>query len=393
MTRPDTALDAEKFINPAQVGGVESYVLDDGAGRATRALCVNTGAGLRYRVLVDRGLDIDHASFDHHNLAFLTHNGATAPTRALDRGLDWLKGFPGGLLTTCGPNNIGAPANDAGEDVGLHGPHSNTPAELETVQRPDPHAGRREILVRGVLRYGAFYGPNMICRRTIRSVLGSNRIDFTDEITNAGNTAVPHAWLLHINFGYPLLDEGAEFCYDAARVEPHSAPASQAYFVPAPARAQRPAGTAGKRARSAASSASPAARNQNTAALPAYKRVQPPGDEWAGDKSVVAYLYPKPHDRQGSTTVAIVNPKLNLAVAVHYNTRDFPRCTNWQHYGQREYVAALEPSNGGVEGRNVDRQRGWLDTLGPAATKTYRYALEVVTDAGSLAALRQLNRR
>src|SRR3954471_11837043 len=100
------AFDRTKFINPAQVGGAERYVIDDGAGRGVRAVCVNTGGGLRYRVLVDRGFDVDRASFGAHNLAFLTHKGVTAPSRGLDRGFDWLKGFPGGLLTTCGPFNI-----------------------------------------------------------------------------------------------------------------------------------------------------------------------------------------------------------------------------------------------------------------------------------------------
>src|SRR5215203_2112850 len=115
----------EKFINPAQVGGIEAYQIDDGPARGVRALCVNTGGGLRYRVLVDRGLDIDHAFFNQHSLTFLSHKGVTRPTRALDRGLDWLKGFPVGLLTSCGPTNIGGPCTDQGEEVGLHGPHSH----------------------------------------------------------------------------------------------------------------------------------------------------------------------------------------------------------------------------------------------------------------------------
>src|SRR5256885_10153449 len=110
MPRPRTSdTSGSRFINPAQLGGIESYVLDDGDGRGVRALCVNTGGGLRYRVLVDRGLDIDQAFFNQHSLAFLTHRGVTPPTRALDRGPDWLKSFPGGLLTSCGPTHIGAP--------------------------------------------------------------------------------------------------------------------------------------------------------------------------------------------------------------------------------------------------------------------------------------------
>src|SRR5690348_5242154 len=119
------------FINPAQIGGIESYRIDDGPGRGVRAMCVNTGGGLRYRALVDRGLDIDHAFQNQHSFAFLTHGGVTSPSRAYDHGVDWLASFPGGLLTTCGPFNVGAPGEDRGENLPLHGHHSNTPATIQ----------------------------------------------------------------------------------------------------------------------------------------------------------------------------------------------------------------------------------------------------------------------
>ena len=51
---------------------------------------------------------------------------------------------------------------------------------------------------------------------------------------------------------------------------------------------------------------------------------------------------------------------------------------NWQHLGPGEYVAALEPANGGVEGRDKDRAKGWLDTLPAGGKKSYRYEFEVV---------------
>src|SRR3954471_8506026 len=105
------------FVNPAQIGGIEHYQIADGPGRGVRALCVNTGGGLRYRVLVDRGLDIDHAFFQENSLAFLTQKGAVAPDFAYNSGLDWLKSFPGGLLTTCGPFNVGPPGTDDGEEL------------------------------------------------------------------------------------------------------------------------------------------------------------------------------------------------------------------------------------------------------------------------------------
>src|SRR5258708_16182168 len=91
---------------------------------------------------------------------------------------------------------------------------------IESVIQPDPHAGKLDMSVTGVIRYGAFYGPCMQLRRTIRSTLGSNAIEITDEFTNAGNQPSPHAWLLHINFGYPLVDAGAELCFNSPEVVP-----------------------------------------------------------------------------------------------------------------------------------------------------------------------------
>ena len=340
--------DPTRYINPTQVAGIDPYAFDDGEGRSVRALCVNTGGGLRYRVLVDRGLDIDQAFFNQHSLAFLTHKGVTPPSRALDRGADWLKGFPGGLLTSCGPTYMGAPTKDQDEELGLHGTHSNTAASLEGVLQPDLRRNRNAMSITGIIRYGAFYGPCLELRRTIVSRLGENVIEITDHFFNAGNMPTPHAWLLHINFGYPLLDEGAEFCYSAERVEPRQDPRSPEGF-------RDPA---------------------------AYKRMPAPRADEAGTGGIVAFIYPRAAD-DGNATVGIVNRNLSLGVAIHYNTNQFPRCGNWQNCATHEYVAALEPMNGTVYGRDYDRAHGLMDTLAPGQTKTYRYALEVLTGSAT----------
>jgi hypothetical protein len=356
-TPPPKVPATDRFIHHAQVGGIESYCIDDGPARGVRALCVNTSGGLRYRVLVDRGLDIDQAFFNQHSLSFLTHKGVTPPTRGLDKGMDWLKSFPGGLLTSCGPFNIGPPDSDAGDELGLHGTHSNSGAMIESVIQPDPHRGRMEMSITGMIRYGAFYGPCVELRRTIRSTLGSNAIAITDKFTNAGNQSVPHAWLLHINFGYPLADVGAELCFDSPKLE-------------------------------ALGTTDAAARFKKGVD---FKRLPEPMESHRGPDSAVAYLWPKPTDRSGNTTVAIVNRKLSVAAVIHYNTRQFPRCGNWQHFGPGEYVTALEPMNGTIAGRSADRRDGNLDSIAAGKSKTYEYAIEVVTDRPAIESLRKLN--
>src|SRR5438876_125281 len=107
MPRLPPSFDTSKFINPSQIGGIDTYTIDEGPARGVRALLVNTGGGLRYRILVDRGMDIDQAFAGQYSLSFLTHRGVTPPTRAFDRGLDWLKGVPAGLLTSSRPFNLG----------------------------------------------------------------------------------------------------------------------------------------------------------------------------------------------------------------------------------------------------------------------------------------------
>jgi hypothetical protein len=350
--------DTDKFINPSQVGGIDAYAIDEGAGRGVRAMCVNTGGGLRYRVLVDRGLDIDQAFYNQHSLSFLAHKDVTPPTRGLDRGVDWLKSFFGGLLTTCGPFNAGGPSNDAGAELGLHGVHSNTAATIESVLQPDPRRGQKDMIIVGRIRYGAVFGPCVELRRTIRSTLGENVIAFTDEFYNAGNTDAPHAWLLHINFGYPLVDEGAELCFDTPRVDGRRGGNDQ----------------------------------QNLKGSPRERICPGPLESHVGTNELFGYIHPRPIDRSGRATVAIVNRKLGAGVAIHYNTKEFPRCGNWQHWGPGEYVTALEPMNCGVEGRHVDRERGWLDSIKPGQRKTYNYQIEVVTGRDRLDGLRRLNK-
>jgi hypothetical protein len=344
--------DLRKFINSRQLGGIEQYVVADTAGRNVRVCEVNTGGGLRYRVAIDRGLDIDQAAMREHGLAFLTHKGLVAPSRAVDKGSRWLENFPGGLLISCGPFNTGGASVDGGEELGLHGPHSNTSAELESVIQPAPHEGRMEMSITGRIQYGAFYGPWLTLTRTIRSKLGANEINIEDKFTNPGNSPVTHAWLLHINFGYPLLDEGTEFVIGKAAAEPRDDELSRQYFSD-----------------------------------PNVGKVFPgPSEAQSGDRHVFRYLTPTARS-DGRLRTGVWNPKLSLGVAIDYSTRDFPRLGQWLHWGVGEYVAALEPMTGGVEGRHRDRQRGWLRTIEPGSSVQYRYRISIVQDRAEFEAI------
>ena len=78
----------EKIGNIHQIGGIETSVLDNGPARGCRIAWVNTGSGLRYKVALDRGLDIVDAFHGRHSLAWLSHGGLTGLRPDANRGME-----------------------------------------------------------------------------------------------------------------------------------------------------------------------------------------------------------------------------------------------------------------------------------------------------------------
>lgn len=343
-------------VNVLQLGGIETSVLDDGPGRGVRIAWVNTGGGLRYKVVLDRGMDIADAEFQGQSLTWLSYAGVQRPDPSLRFGLDWLSGFPGGLVVGCGPLNIGEPCSDDGQTLGLHGTHSNTPATIESIVNPDLVRGRYDMSITGIVRTARLFGPEVELRRTISSRLGVPAIQVRDEFLNRGNTRVPHAWLLHMNFGYPLLEPGAStFCY-RGRITPMG-PSSEQWF------------SAGR----------------------GFREVPPPQAEHRGSGEVVAYIDAETHG-DDRVVCGVVNRKRQIGVRIEYAKRDFPLLGNWQHWGPNgSYVAALEPMNGTVDGRDKDRARGLLRFLDAGGTMVYQYSITATNDPAEIEKLLAIN--
>ena len=213
LEKPAWQPDANKFELVEQVGGIRTGTLDypnPSGGQACRVAHVNTGAGLRYTVAIDRGGDIVEARHNATNLAFLTSNGYKPPNPAYHREFEWLSGWPGGLLTTCGPIHVGGPREEDGVAVSLHGRYSDTPVAVERITNPNVCRGRSEMGLELLIRETRTFGPNIEARRRIESTLGIAEIRITDHVTNVGDERCPHSLLYHVNLGYPLLDTGPE---------------------------------------------------------------------------------------------------------------------------------------------------------------------------------------
>jgi hypothetical protein len=333
-----------KVGNYAQIGGIETSVLDNGLGRGTRIAWVNTGGGLRYKVVVDRGLDIVDAFYNQYSLAWLSDAGVTAPRPDANRGLEWLYSFAGGLLTTCGLTHVGGPETDEFGERGLHGRVSNIPAAVESVVQPNLVTGSMEMSITGVVKESRVFGPNLQLRRTISSVLGEPTIRIRDVITNVGNTAQPNMILYHCNFGWPLVDEGTEIVWKGKCVS-RGLDMDNAIF------------------------------NSSHD----FRKCQKPLDSHRGGGEACGFI-DVAADKGGICTVGLYNRRLGLALVMKYKKKQLPCLANWQHWGPGEYVTALEPGTNPPIGQKKARECKELVHITPGKSRTYELEITILTD-------------
>jgi len=334
----------DKISNYIQLGGIETSVIDNGAGRGTRIAWINTGTGLRFKVVIDRAMDIADAFFNQHSLAWISHSGITYPQPFSDKGIDWLRTFGGGLLTTCGLTHVGGPESDEFGDRGLHGQISNLPAEIVSIIQPDPRSGNLEMSITGIIRETKPFGPSLELKRTISATLGEAAIRIHDEVINKGNTPSPHLLLYHFNFGWPLADEGADILWKGSWY-PRNGEENAKIF-----------------------------KEGND-----FKKCQAPLDDHSGGGEEVVLVNIEA-DIFGQSVCGISNPKIGLAVALKFKKEQLPWFANWQHWGKGEYVTGLEPSTNPLIGQAKAREDGSLIFIEPGQSRVYELELNVLHD-------------
>ncbi|MBQ7386871.1 MAG: DUF4432 family protein [Clostridia bacterium] len=188
----------------SQIGGIRDFTFNDGKRKGVRAIEVDTGV-IRFTVLADRGLDIADAHFNGSAVAWISKTGIVAPTYYEKDGKGFLRGFFGGLVTTCGLKNIGGPVGE----YGLHGRAANIPAENVCVFA-DWIGDEYVMRISGMMRDAVVFGENLVIKRTITAKLYSNELTLEDTVINEGFENENIALCYHCNFGYPLVREGAK---------------------------------------------------------------------------------------------------------------------------------------------------------------------------------------
>ena len=155
--------------NIDQIAGIREAKLLRGKGQHTQIAEVYNAAGLRFTVVPDRGMDLFDCSYKGINLSFQSKNGLTAPQVYSPADREFVNQWPGGLLATCGLDNVGGPC-EMGEYYPTHGRISYTPAKtfgVETKWEGEDYLLRTT----GQVDQSCLYGRNLSLRRTVETGL------------------------------------------------------------------------------------------------------------------------------------------------------------------------------------------------------------------------------
>lgn len=334
--------DLEKRIGHLlQVAGVRMLELQEGVEKGVRVADVRSGSGLRFQISMDRGMDISTAEYKGIPLAWRSVAGDVHPAYYNSRGMEWLRSFPGGLMTGCGLSTAGAPSVDQGQEFGIHGRLSNTPA-ANVQARTEWEGDNCKFAVAGEIREGALFRENLLLRRVIEVELGRSVITFHDTVINEGVMTTPLMMLYHINLGWPLVDDGARLLLNARSSTPRDAEAekggNEIRHIPGP--------------------------------IPGYKEQ-------------VFYHDLIPDDR-GFATALLENARLQIGLTVQFRQKELRRFVQWKMVGEQEYVLGLEPANCHVSGRAKERERGTLEHLEPGERREFLLQIGILDGADAI---------
>lgn len=333
----------------SQVAGIRTVRLQDGPEDGVRALEFKTGSGFEFDVLADRGFDISLVRHCGKALNWRSSTFAQHPSFFEPEGFGWLRSFHGGMVMTCGLVQAGAPNSDSGEQLGLHGRVSHTPAREVSVQQR--WEGDDLVLeARGVIRESIVFGENITLERTVTTKLGAKSFHIHDVVTNEGYVSCPHMMLYHCNFGFPVVDAGGRVLLPSLESVPRDADAE--------------------------------------VEKEKWAEMCPPTPGFAER----VYFHKMKAGADGWVTCALVNETLPggaFGAFLRYRQETLPKFAEWKMNNAGVYVCGLEPGNCSVLGRAAERKAGSLVYLEPWEQKVYDLEIGAVDDEASLAAIRK----
>jgi hypothetical protein len=329
-----------------RVGDVSQLVstraarLSDGNEDGVRVIDARAAGGMSALILADRGLDLGAVWAAGQQVAWQSTTGVVHP--AYFHEADWLRSFHGGMLTTCGLQNVGLPSEDEGVDHGLHGRISNVAARAVT-HRVVEEDGVLSAEVSGEMRETDVFGADLLLRRRITLPMGRNVLHVEDEVINQGHAPAALMLLYHVNVGYPVVADGARLITPEATVTPRD-------------------------------DAAATGMNERTT-FPA------PADGFVEQ----VFRHELAPTEAPTVSASIVNPAFEptggLGLTVSWDPRALPRMWQWRMLGPGMYLTGLEPANCELAGRAAEREAGSLQMLEPGEARRFGITISVSTGA------------
>jgi len=292
----------------SQLAGIKSLEYTSGKAKGCGAFEVYNQAGLSFSVLPDQCLDIYDLRFKGLNIGFPAKNGLqnSAAFNALDSEFAYY--WRAGMLYTCGLANAGPPCVDKGLWRTEHGRIGMTPAD--NVRSGCYWEDDRYILsIEGDVTESIICGSSLKLSRRIETEHDSKEVRVVDVLANLEPTDEEFMFLYHVNFGYPLVDEGARLVKGRGGVKPRT----------------EHAGTG----------------------LHEWDTVQAPQDIYEEQ----CFFHDNAADKNGNAYFGVINEKLGVGAYVKYTLGTLPIAVQWKNLQAHDYVVAIEPGNTYIMGR------------------------------------------
>lgn len=320
--------------------GIRRIRFEGGRAEGVRALELYTDHGLECTVLADRCLDIAVMRFRGVNIGLTTKVGISAPTYYTEDGLrGFLRQFQAGMLTTCGILSSGAPGTVDGVGYGLHGNISNTPADNVCAFEQTEENGEIVLCVSGEVREASVFGEFMVLHREIRLNTETNRLSVVDTVENRGFETQPLMNLYHINFGYPMADEGTYCSSSMETVEARDADAH----------------------------------------IERYMKMEAP----VVGQPEECFVHT---GGEGAQFAMVYNAKLGIAGIVRFDADALPLLCQWKCCHAGDYALAFEPSVAGFRGLEYAEKQPYMRRLAPGEQCRLRFGIELTDDPETIRA-------
>ena len=323
-----------------QVFGIRPAVWSSGKTTDMRCLELDNGGGLRLTVAESKALDLLQLNWKGMNLGFETKAGLHAPWLCDEVGMSYRRNLGAGFLYTAGLYNVGGFNEEATEYHYAHGAIKNTPAETVS-SHVDWEGDACRLTVSGQVRESAFFGRNLLLRRSITTDVGSDSFTITDEIENQDFAPASIMLLYHMNLGFPLLDEDTRMYMKTRSTE---------------------------------------VMTEHTHTDPDWRIMPAPID----NNEEYLYVLEPEVDADGYACAAAFNHRIGFGLEIKFRPEALPYVVLWKCMKSGDYALGILPSTCKPIGRQAAKEQGQLVEIQPFEKLHYKLQIRILESEAQL---------